>query len=143
LVADSTEVLQVLRGLLFGGGDSGGAPMEGRVVLKAAGVPAEDTLVYLQASGSGLQLTMNARGAWPENAAPKFAGNIDVRAKDASHALTLAGLTLPERAVDGPLNGKLAIAAADDQLTFRLDQLEVGSARLTGTVALSGLTAGD
>ena len=143
LVADSTEVLQILRGLLFGGGDSGGAPAEGRLVLKAAGTPAEDALIYLQASGSDLQLTMNGRGAWPEKASLRFSGDMDVQAQSAAHAFEFAGLTLPAHAVEGALVGKLAVEAADDRLTLRVDQLEVGSARLTGSVSLSGLAASD
>ncbi len=140
LTSESAEVARIARGLLLGGArhEEQTGLKQGRLLIKVAGTPAREAAVLIQLSGDDLRLILRGRGALPGDAASRFAGEMDIKAADTGRAVQLAGLTLPARATDGGLEGKIAVSIDDAGLALDFKQLTVSGSRLSGEARLTG-----
>jgi len=140
LTSESAEVARIVRGLLLGGArhEEQTGLKQGRLLMKVAGTPAKEAAVLMQLSGDDLQLVLRGRGALPNDAPSRFAGEMDIKAADAGRAVQLAGLALPARATDGGLEGKIAVSIDDAGLALDFKQLTVSGSRLSGEARLTG-----
>ena len=139
--SDSAVVARIARGLLLGGGsiaDEPDAPQRGHLLIKVAGTPATDSAVLVQLASEDLRLVARGRGALPDGALPRFAGDMDIKAADATRAFRFAGLRTPAQAADGALQGKIGVSLANGTLKLSFDKVEVGGSRFAGEIGLSG-----
>ena len=133
--ADSKAVAALLAP---GKSQAGGDPTPGRLLVKSSGVPAQGlaSLVAVDAGDLGFRFRGRLVAAETGNSA---AGEIEMRAADATRVAALAGLAPPLRLDGVPIAGSFDIKA--DGTTMAIDKLAltVGGGLVTGQLSLASV----
>ena len=133
--ADSKAVAALLAP---GKSQAGGDPTPGRLLVKSSGVPAQGlaSLVAVDAGDLGFRFRGQLVAAETGNSA---AGEIEMRAADATRVAALAGLAPPLRLDGVPIAGSFDIKA--DGSTMAIDKLAltVGGGLVTGQLSLASV----
>ena len=133
--ADSKAVAALLAP---GKSQAGGDPTPGRLLVKSSGVPAQGlaSLVAVDAGDLGFRFRGQLIAAETGNSA---AGEIEMRAADATRVAALAGLAPPLRLDGVPIAGSFDIKA--DGTTMAIDKLAltVGGGLVTGQLSLASV----
>ena len=133
--ADSKAVAALLAP---GKSQAGGDPTPGRLLVKSSGVPAQGlaSLVAVDAGDLGFRFRGQLVAAETGNSA---AGEIEMRAADATRVAALAGLAPPLRLDGVPIAGSFDIKA--DGTTMAIDKLAltVGGGLVTGQLSLASV----
>ena len=121
-----------------GKSQAGGDPTPGRLLVKSSGVPAQGlaSLVAVDAGDLGFRFRGQLVAAETGNSA---AGEIEMRAADATRVAALAGLAPPLRLDGVPIAGSFDIKA--DGTTMAIDKLAltVGGGLVTGQLSLASV----
>ncbi|MGE8942139.1 AsmA family protein [Leptospira interrogans] len=142
VLAEGAQVVRLgydaLTGASVVNASPGNADREGRLLLKAVGIPAErmDTLVQVAVD----DVKVDARGhvSIPDDLSLRFDGQAEVAVPDAVEAFTFAGLSPPAAAVGLGLQGKLGVAVTETGLRLKANRFELGKSRVSGEINLSG-----
>ena len=141
VVSESAEVARLAQTALSGSSASGGdaeAYGRGRLLLKVVGTPAQGVTTLVQMSAPDLQVDVQGRGSVLDDLSLRFDGEADVASADAAKAFQFAGLRQPAAAIGLGVRGRVGVAVTDAGLKIAADKFEVGSSRVSGTVAVSG-----
>lgn len=125
---------------LFGAPVKSGGPAagkSGRVVVRAAGVPAEGLLSFAEAKADGLSLGYRGHVRLPKLGETGLDGTLTVAASDARVALALAGLGVAEGASGVPLAGAIGVRREGGVLRLDGDAIRLGDSTLAGQVAVT------
>jgi hypothetical protein len=130
-----------LVGMLFPGGAASGraagGAKPGRMLIRAAGVPAQGLTSLLTVDAADAAVTYRGQVAIAE-AGTTAEGELELRAGNGTALAALAGLAPALRADGVPVSARLKLGV--DGTTVSMDKLvlQVGASRLTGKIALAG-----
>ncbi|WP_072396993.1 AsmA family protein [Hyphomicrobium sp. CS1GBMeth3] len=116
---------------------AGEPPKSGRVIVKAAGVPANGLLSFAEATGEGLAISYRGDVSLPEGGATGLDGEVKIAVPDARTALAIAGLGVADGAGGIPLKGTLSVRRKADVLTIDGEALALGASTVSGQVAVT------
>lgn len=112
------------------------AARSGRVIVKAAGVPAEGLLALADVKADGLALGYRGTVRLAAPGDTGLDGSLEIAAGDARVPLALAGVGLPEGAAGVPLGGTVAVKRTAGLLTLDGEGVKLGASAVSGTVTL-------
>ncbi len=141
VVSESAEVARLAQAALAGSMASHGdaeSNGRGRLLLKVVGTPAQDVTTLAQMSAPDLQVDVRGRGSVLDDLSLRFDGEADVASADAAKAFQFAGLRRPAAAIGLGVRGRVDVDVTEAGLKIAADKFEVGSSRVSGTVAVSG-----
>ena len=116
-------------------------PQPGRLLLKGNGVPAQGLQALAALDAGDLALSFRGRLAATDSG-NSAAGDLELRAADATRLAALAGLAPPLKLAGVPVAGTLKMSVVDGKLAMDNIALKLGNNRLTGQIALGGAGAG-
>ena len=122
--------------------DIAAPPKPGRVVLKAAGTPANGMLSLLQITSDDFSADYNGRLVIPATGPTELSGTVAISARDARAALAIAGLRIGDGASDTALAGSVSVKSKDGTLTLAADDLAVGASKVRGSMTLNSGESG-
>lgn len=134
---DVPRVLAALVGAKTPRATAVAAPRAGRVVLKAAGTPADGLLALADASAEGLSLSYRGKLRLPAPQETGLDGHLQITATDSRDVLALAGLSNPNAPGATALSGQVHVQRDGPLLTLGSEALTVGASVLSGDVALT------
>jgi hypothetical protein len=124
-----------LAALVFGSPQAKPAEIvPGRLLVKAAGIPAQGLQAVADIQSAKLDATFRGR---VDLAGPRFgvSGDLDLRKADGADIAGLAGL--PARPDALPVVAALKLSVGDDKIAISKLQAQVGDAKVTGSLAVS------
>lgn len=116
---------------------SAAAAKNGRLVVKAAGVPAEGLLGFADATADGLSLGYRGRVRLAKPGETGLDGEFRISAPDARGTLALAGLGVAEGAAGVPIGGTIGVRREGNVLRLDSDALALGSSTLSGQLSVT------
>ena len=143
VTADSPDVAKLitaLSGVTIGGS---GAPLpsrDGRVLIKAAGVPSEGLLAFADVKADGLSIGYRGQVRLAKPGETGLDGALEIAVPDARIALALAGLRVAEGAAGVPLNGSIGVRRTGSVLRLESEAVRLGESTVSGHTTLA---AGD
>ncbi|HYD15961.1 MAG TPA: AsmA family protein [Hyphomicrobium sp.] len=114
----------------------------GRVVIKAAGVPAQGMLSLADVTADGFTLGYRGQVSLPAANQTGLDGDLKISAPDSRVALALAGLTPPEGAAGIPLDGTIRVRREGTVLKLGSDAVALGASTVSGEVSLTSQESG-
>ncbi|MGE0023440.1 MAG: AsmA family protein [Hyphomicrobium sp.] len=120
----------------------GEAPKSGRLVVKAAGVPADGLVSLADASAEGLSLAYRGYVRLAKPGETGLDGELKVAATDARVPLSLAGLEIAEGGAGTALGGTITVVREGGILKLASDALALGANTLSGQVAVTAHDGG-
>ena len=139
---DVPRVLAALVGAKSPRATAASAPRPGRVVLKAAGTPADSLLALADASAEGLSLSYRGKLRLPSPQETGLDGNLQITAADSRDVLALAGLSNANAPGATALSGQVHVRRDGPLLTLGSEAITLGASVLSGDVALTATEDG-
>lgn len=119
--------------------NNGAAPAKsGRVVIKAAGIPAEGLRAFADATADGLSLGYRGAVRLPASGGTDLDGDLKVAASDGRVALALAGISVAPGASGVPLQGAIDVRREGGALKLASDAVSLGESTVSGQVSVTG-----
>jgi uncharacterized protein involved in outer membrane biogenesis len=109
----------------------------GRVVVKAAGVPAEGLLAFADAKAEGLSLRYRGQVRLAKPGETGLEGDLKIAVSDARVALAMAGLDAAPGASSVPLGGTIGVHRDGAVLRLDSDAVALGDSTLAGQVSMT------
>lgn len=137
---ESPDVAQLVTALFDASIKRRGTPepaKSGKVVVKAAGTPADGLLSFADVSAEGLSLGYRGSVRFAKPDETGLDGEIKIAASDSRVALALAGISVAEGAANVPLNGTIAVRRDGASLRLESEALSLGGSTLSGNVSLN------
>ncbi|HEX2840239.1 AsmA family protein [Hyphomicrobium sp.] len=121
---------------------AGDAPKAGRVVVKAAGVPADGLLSLADVTSDGLSLSYRGKVRLPAPSDIGLDGDLQIAAPDARVALALAGLSTGDGAAGVPVNGTIQVRRDAGSLRLGSQSITLGESTLSGDLSVAARDSG-
>lgn len=134
---DVPRVLAALVGAKSARATAASAPRAGRVVLKAAGTPADGLLALADASAEGLSLSYRGKLRLPSPQETGLDGHLQITAADSRDVLVLAGLSNANAPGATALSGQVHVQRDGPMLKLGSEAITLGASVLSGDVALT------
>lgn len=139
---DSPDVAELVAALFDANIRSNGAASakNGRVVIKAAGIPADGLRAFADATAEGLSLGYRGDVRLSQPGETDLDGDLKIVASDARVALALAGVSVAPGASGVPIAGTVDVHREKGVLKLASDTVNLGGSTVSGQIAL---TTGD
>ncbi len=137
--ADAQQVAALLlpqAGAVTGGAARAQTPEAGRILLRAAGVPAQGMPVLFSLTANETALAFTGRFTASQDA-PRLVGDLDLAGADGARIAALARLSPPLRLGSFPVSGTLRIATDGSTVNVERLSLDIAGARLLGRLGLA------
>jgi len=121
---------------------AGEAPKSGRLVIKAAGVPADGLVSLADATAEGLALAYRGQVRLAKPGETGLDGELKIAATDARVPLALTGFEIAEGGAGVALGGTVTVNREGNVLKLAADAMALGTSTLSGQVAVTALDGG-
>lgn len=116
----------------------GQSEQQGRLLLKAVGVPSERMDTLMQIAVDDAKIDARGHTTLKDDLSLRFAGQADVTVPDAVGAFSFAGLSPPAAAIGLEMQGNLGISITEAGLKLDASRFEIGKSHVSGEINLSG-----
>jgi uncharacterized protein involved in outer membrane biogenesis len=134
---DLAKLITALSGVAIGGSGASPPGGDGRLVIKAAGVPAEGLLAFADAKADGLSIGYRGEVRLAKPGETDLDGALEIAVSDARIALALAGLRVAEGAAGVPLDGSIGVRRTGSVLRLESEAVRLGASTVSGHATLA------